>query len=399
VNETARATRPVIRSTGLLLLWAAGLSAACSQAAIVTNSPSPVPAASATPSPTVEPTRSLPPKEGTIVSVPVAEDLDHPAAFAVTPEGHMIYGERLTGEIREVDPSTGADRRVALIPHVVGALDNEQGLTGIALGPGYPDSPAVYAYATRDLGAVVRGQILRISTPEGGRPRMKVIFDTGEPAGLRHNGGRLLFGPDGMLYATIGETDMPDRSQDIGSALGKVLRMTPTGKVPDDNPFRSYTFAYGFRNSFGIVFDPRSGDLWETENGPECNDEVNRVVPGGNYGWGPSQDCDEPSPGGTNRDGPDPIPPEVYFEVPIGITGIVACEDCGLRRSEEGALLFGSFNTGQVTALKLSENRIHVVKQEVVLEHGRMVLSMETGPDGRIYLSDGGAVYRLELEP
>ena len=84
-------------------------------------------------------------------------------------------------------------------------------------------------------------------------------------------------------------------------------------------------FAYGIRNSFGFAFDPDTGDLWETENGPECNDEVNRIVAGANYGWGPSQSCPD-----TNNSGPSPRLPLVTYSTTIGIAGAVFCDGCGL---------------------------------------------------------------------
>ena len=85
--------------------------------------------------------------------------------------------------------------------------------------------------------------------------------------------------------------------------------MTPGGKIPADNPFPdSYAYSYGNRNSFGLAFDPETGDLWETENGPECNDELNRILPGRNYGWGPSETCagDEPQRHEQRRSASDP---------------------------------------------------------------------------------------------
>ena len=91
---------------------------------------------------------------------------------------------------------------------------------------------------------------------------------------------------------------------------GKILRLTRDGEAAPGNPFGSRVWAFGIRNSFGLAFDPVTGNLWETENGPECNDELNRIVRGGNYGWGPAADCGSATPpSDTNRDGPSPILP------------------------------------------------------------------------------------------
>ena len=95
-------------------------------------------------------------------------------------------------------------------------------------------------------------------------------------AGTYHDGGHIDFGPDGKLYAVVGEGHDSSNAQDLTNDAGKVLRMNRNGSVPADNPFDdSRIFSYGLRNSFGFAFDPQSGTLWETENGPECVDEIN----------------------------------------------------------------------------------------------------------------------------
>jgi glucose/arabinose dehydrogenase len=100
-----------------------------------------------------------------------------------------------------------------------------------------------------------------------------------------HNGGRIAFGPDGMLYATVGDAGRPDAAQDADALNGKILRMTPTGGVPDDNPFPgSLVYSLGHRNPQGLAWDD-DGQLWAAEFGQDTWDEFNRIEPGGNYGW------------------------------------------------------------------------------------------------------------------
>lgn len=364
------------------------------RAEATTNMPSPP--RSATVKPTPSPTS--PPDRGTVVAEEVASNLEFPAAFTVAQTGDLVYGERYTGEIHVIDAETGTDRLLVKLSGVRAEDWNEMGLTGIALDPASSRDPVVYAYATRDEGDGPRGQVLRVEM-RGGRATVEVIFDTGEPAAFRHNGGKLAFGPDGMIYLMIGDTERSDQSQDIESPLGKVLRMTRFGRVPNDAPFPgTRTFAFGFRNSFGMAFDPVTGDLWETENGPECNDEINLVVAGANYGWGPHAECDG-SDRGTNVDGPDPTAPAFVFRQTIGPTGIAMCDGCGLRAAEEGQFLFGSVNRGEISRLTLSPDRSRVVSSEVVFAHERGVLSLERGPDGSIYFSDGSHIFRLTLAP
>src|SRR5262249_34905606 len=102
-----------------------------------------------------------------------------------------------------------------------------------------------------------------------------------------HNGGDMAFGPDGRLYVVGGETRDDALPPDPDSPGGKVLRVAKDGSTPADNPLGpdSYVYSLGHRNSFGLCFNPHTGDLWETENGPSSDDEINRIQPGKNYGW------------------------------------------------------------------------------------------------------------------
>ena len=370
---------------------------ACTQ-----DTPTVEPPASATTSTTTPPastTTSPPAKGGAIVARPVATGLDHPATFVLDRSGAIFYGERLTGEIRRIDPKTGKDTSVFTVPHVVGEVTNEQGLVGLTLPPTFPGEPWLYAYATRMVHGVPRDQIWRIHMHGDRGTSMQLVLDV-EVAGVRHNGGRMLFGPDGMLYVVVGETLQSELAQDRTANGGKILRMTPTGGIPKDNPFPgSRVYSYGHRNSFGLAFDPASKDLWETENGPECNDELNRIEPGRNYGWGPSETCSGTAPDDTNQDGPKPVAPQLFYPTTIGPTGIAFCDHCGLGTAREGDLFFGAFNTGDIHEVELSADRRTAVRDTTPFNHGNLVLSIERGPNGTLYFSDGVGIFRLALAP
>ena len=174
--------------------------------------------------------------------------------------------------------------------------------------------------------------------------------------------------------------------------------MTPQGDRPADNPIpHSKIFAYGIRNSFGFDFDPVTGELWETENGPECNDELNHIPVGGkNYGWGPRENCGGlTAPKDTNNSGPRPrILPELWFTTTIGITGMTFCDGCGLTGSE-GDVFFGDINNGQIRRVPLDAGRDTVAGVGSVVFDTGNVASVETGPDGGIYFSDFSGIYRL----
>jgi quinoprotein glucose dehydrogenase len=320
----------------------------------------------------------------------VVGDLDAPVAFTFGPGGVLWYVEKDTGEIRTYDLDSGRDSLFDDVPGVNG--QGERGMLGIALHPRYPQAPYVYVYVTRSVRGRLRNQILRIPDRDGAGAR-RVIFSSPASASAYHNGGRILFGPDGMLYAIVGDGHDASKSQDLSDDRGKILRMTPTGD--GTSPGDDLILAYGIRNSFGFAFDPRTDRLWETENGPACNDELNRIRAERNYGWGPSATCEGASPGNTNRDGPRPILPELYYEQPIGITGIAFCEACGLGSSADGRAFFGSVNTGEITRVAFDAGRSRVRGRTVVYTHERGVISIEVAPSGSLFFSDMTGIWRL----
>ena len=219
-----------------LLIWVASVLLVGCTASTTTGETTPAPTsapATGTPGATSTPQ----PAGGTIVEKAVATNLDHPATFVLDRTGAIYYGERLTGEIRRIDPKTGKNTSVFTIPGVVGDVSNEQGLVGLTLPPSFPQQPWLYAYATRKVNGVAQDQILRIKM-DGDRGKAMQLLLNVQKAGIRHNGGRMLFGPDGMLYVVVGETEQSQLAQDKSVNSGKVLRMTPTGGIPSDNPFR-----------------------------------------------------------------------------------------------------------------------------------------------------------------
>jgi glucose/arabinose dehydrogenase len=329
--------------------------------------------------------------------VKVKGGLQGPAGFTFLPSGKILYAERGTGEIRVLNIETKSTRSFFHIRGVNG--EQERGALGVAVHPKWPEEPFVYVYATRNVSGHLRNQIVRIRaakrTGSWHGVGMKVLVSSPASSAPYHNGGRIAFGPDGRLYAIVGDGHNDANAQDLSSNLrGKILRLRADGGVPADNPMidgnRTRMFAYGIRNSFGFAFDPDTDDLWETENGPLCNDEVNRIVAGENYGWGPSESCPD-----TNNSGPSPRLPLVNYPSTIGITGAVFCDGCGL--GFEGDLFWGACcDGGSLHRGVLNTDRDDVDNVVDVLDApGGSIYSMERAPDGRIYFSDASAIYRL----
>ena len=324
--------------------------------------------------------------------------LNEPVAFTFTPNGRIFFVEKATGKIRLLNPANDHKPVFYQVKHVLS--DGERGTLGIALHPDYPTKPFVWVYATRNINGHPRNQILKLKKVGSHLHLLRVIWSAPAATGY-HNGGRILFGPDGKLYAFVGDGHTSSNAQDTSdNDLGKVLRMTGHGDVPNDNPFPGeLIYSYGNRNSFGFTFDPidDSHSLWETENGPQCNDEINLILSGENYGWGPMEDCDGPHPGDTNQDGPNPNFPKLWFADTIGITGAAFCDGCHLNAASEGDLFFGDVTSGDIQRVDLNGARDDTLNGTLttILNNTGASLSLEVAPNGSIYYSDFGSIYRL----
>jgi glucose/arabinose dehydrogenase len=336
---------------------------------------------------------------GPVHVAPLDTGANFPSSFFVTPDASEIwYSEKTTGEIHRHILDTGSDSVVFTVTNLLSNF--ERGLLGIARHPD-PQEPYLYAYATRNIGGTPRNHVLRITLSGGVGVSSTVIFDSS--AGTHHNGGRIKFGPDGMLYIVVGENGTPANAQNLGATnkAGKIHRIMPDGSVPADNPIAGNTiWAYGIRNSFGFGWDPVNNQLWATDNGPECNDEVDRVQKGANYSWGPNATCSGPlvAPENTNQDGPTPRKfPRHFYTSPIGITGLGFCQNCGAGVAAEGQMIVASSNNGQIHRLGLSANRVLVLTDDILHDHTSTVLSVETTPGRSIYFSDTTSIYLLRF--
>jgi glucose/arabinose dehydrogenase len=205
----------------------------------------------------------------------IATGLQVPWGIAFLPNGDALVAERTTGRIVRIRRRSHRKQVVMRVPGVdVGA--GEGGLLGLAVSPRYRRDRLVYAYFTSQSD----NRIVRFRLGGALRPVL-----TGLERGVIHDGGRIAFGPDGKLYAGVGETGQASLAQDLDSQNGKILRMNADGSVPRDNPFPgSRVWSLGHRNVQGLAWD-RSGRLWATEFGQDRFDEINLIRKGRNYGW------------------------------------------------------------------------------------------------------------------
>jgi glucose/arabinose dehydrogenase len=198
-----------------------------------------------------------------------------PWAIAFLPGGDALVTERDSARLLRVSPA-GKVTVLGKVPGVRPA--GEGGLLGVAVSPAFATDRYIYLYFTAESdNRVVRLRYDRaIGTPE------PII--TGIPKGGNHNGGRLAFGPDRLLYVTTGETGDTALAQDRRSLGGKILRVRPDGSPAPGNPFGSRVYTYGHRNVQGVAWDER-GRMYATEFGQDRFDEINRIEKGRDYGW------------------------------------------------------------------------------------------------------------------
>lgn len=336
----------------------------------------------------------------------VVGGLNFAVTMATAPDGRIFVNE-LSGTIRVVTPTPTLPWSLqptpfATLPVVTG---NEKGLLGIAVDPQFTTNGFVYVFYTAagPVNRVVRFTAIRSggNTVASGPPI--TIFDN-IPAANDHNGGVIGFGPDGMLYVFVGENDWRPDAQSMSTLRGKILRINPNGSIPADNPFTNTLTApftaiwsLGHRNSFGFTFHPHTNDLWQTENGEYSNDEINRIVRGGNYGWATVEGIAKTPPF---------IDPILTFTPTIAPTGIVAIrEDSVYPAQFHNNLFFSDFNNGDIHQIVLGGPGLaNRVSDSVVcscnegggflaLLHGLNI----PGQDGYVYATNGLRIFRLVL--
>lgn len=225
----------------------------------------------------------------------VVSGLDVPWGIAFLPNGDMLVTER-PGRVRLVQNGQLQSSPVAEIPSTE---DGEGGLLGIALHPDFAENRFFYLYYTTNEGGGVTNRVERwqlAADNQSATADRIIVSDI--PVARYHNGGRLRFGPDGMLYIGTGDASTPDSAQDSNSLAGKILRLTPDGDVPADNPFpNNPVYISGIRNTQGFDW-PNESIMWISDHGPSgdlgrrAHDEINVAQAGDNLGWPTIYRCD-----------------------------------------------------------------------------------------------------------
>jgi len=265
--------------TLLVLLSSGALAAGCTGGP---PGPAPTPSGSSSSAPgTPSGSNGSAASTGPTVLAKLDLGLDIPWSVVFLPDGTALISERDSRLLKAV-----RNREARTIGEVPGVVPGgEGGLLGLALSPHFAADRLLYFYYTAESdNRIARA---RLKEDAGGSfvlGQPKVVF-SGIPKASTHNGGRIRFGPDGFLYVGTGDSQRREQSQDKNALGGKILRLTPDGAPAPGNPFGdSPVYSYGHRNVQGLAWD-NDGRLWASEFGPDVDDELNLIRPGGNYGW------------------------------------------------------------------------------------------------------------------
>ena len=364
--------------------------------------------------------------------------LSQPTAMAFIGLGDILVLQKADGRVRRVINGL-------LQPgHVLDVAVNdasERGLLGIAIHPNFPSTPFVYLYFTQSdtsndtsgSAAALANRVYRYSWNGSALVSPSLILDLPVTPGPNHNGGTMTFGPDGKLYVVIGDLNRNGQLQNFSGGpapdnTGVIFRVNDDGSAPNDNPFFALGgnlakyYAYGVRNSFGLAFDPVSGELWDTENGVTSYDEINVVLPGFNSGWEQIMGPDSRDPQGLGNlvffPGSHYADPKFSWLNTVGPTALVFLNSARLGVEYRNDLFAGDINNGNLYRFKVNTARngfdftspglsdlvadSNAEFQEVLLGTGfGGITDLKVGPDGLLYvLSFGlGKIFVISGQP
>ena len=333
----------------------------------------------------------------------VAGGLEHPWSLAFLPDGRMLVTER-PGRLRIVAPNGALSAPVVGVPAVDAV--GQGGLLDVILDPRFAENSTIYlSYAEPGPGGTNGTAVARARLDGGRLADVKVIFRQ-QPKFKRnhHFGSRLVFARDGNLFVTTGERNSQrDKAQDLGTHIGKVVRITSDGKVPADNPFADRegalpeNWSYGHRNLQGAALHPATGELWTHEHGPRGGDEINIARAGRNYGWPVityGREYSGPAIGeGTAKAG---MEQPLHYWVPSIAPSGMAFHDGRGYPAWKGQLFVGALAAAQLVRLAVEPDGKVLHEERIAI--GKRVRDVREGPDGALYIvtdEDAGEILRV----
>lgn len=340
--------------------------------------------------------------EGKVLS----EDLNSPWGITPLPDGRLLITEK-EGTMRIATQDGTLSEPITGLPEVDSR--RQGGLLGLTIDPDFSNNRMVYWTFSEpvdggNLTSVAKG---RLADDERSIENAQVIYRA-TPAydGGLHYGSRILFDQTGNIVFSTGErSDRETRpqSQDLNSALGKVIRITKEGKAAAGNPFenrddaRSEIYSYGHRNVQGLAFHPETGDLWEMEFGPRGGDEVNLIQPGKNYGWpiityGIEYSGDKIGDSIQSKEGLEQ--PVYYYDPVISPSGITFYSSDEIPEWKNN-LFIAALSGMHVARLVIEDNKV-VAEERLLSDEAQRFRDITEGPDGALYaVTDQGRLYRI----
>lgn len=300
----------------------------------------------------------------------VVSNLEIPWSMEFAPDGRLFITER-PGRVRILNLSNNTSELALVLGDVF--AQGEAGLLGLALDPEFAVNRLVYLYYSATFGGGGVNRVVRYREVASRLAERVVLLDN-IPASTIHDGGRLKFGPDGLLYVATGDAATPSLSQDLASLAGKVLRLNRDGTTPGSNPFGSPLYSYGHRNPQGIDWHPITGDLWGSEHGNSGNDEINVLRAGANFGW-PRIEGSQTMPGMEA--------PVAFFNPAIAPSGASFYRGQRFPRFENN-LFVGALRGTHLLRLGIDAGRVTSQERLVDQRYGR-IRDVTTGPDGYLY--------------
>ncbi len=326
-----------------------------------------------------------------------------PWDLTFAPDGTLVFSER-GGAIRVLRP--GATTSTVLHRPADVSASGQSGMMGLALDPDFASTRLLYAYFSARVNAsTVDNRIVRFRVNEGWdgvTDRRDLLVGISWGNGGAHSGGRLRFGPDGLLYLTTGDTRSATVPQDPNAMGSKVLRIRRDGTIPPGNmaaPYRPAIWAFGFRNPQGLAFRPDAGDPYLCEHGPGTDDEVTRLAAGGNGGWDPRNPGNANDPTywgymGTSMTDTTRFPTALRPAFRDGNSGGMSGCDflVGAQwRDWAGAIAVASLGDRNLRVMQLTADGSAVTGQVTTLFAGMERLrAVVQGPDGALYLATDG---------
>jgi glucose/arabinose dehydrogenase len=339
---------------------------------------------------------------GRIRVVAIATGLFHPWSLAFLPDGRLLVAER-DGRLRMIRNDKLDPQPVWISPTPRGEAADS--LHAVAVHPRFAENRLVYVSYPKEGD---RGRTLAIARGRLDEDRLVdvheiFVADAWETGG--NLAGRLLFGPDGTLYATVGDRDrlcctgtednsLRMKAQDLGNHVGKTLRLRDDGSVPPDNPFvgrpgaKPEIFTYGHRNGYGLAFHPQTGELWQAEIGPMGGDEVNILIAGHNYGW-PLVSTGRNYTGTLVSDQPWWRPgmdnPRIHWVPSISPSSIMFYTGDKFPRWKN-SLFVGALTTRQLQRISFNQPSQAERREALLVALNVRVRDVQQGPDGYIYV-------------